>query len=315
MTGERGWAAAREGLEALEQHRDRAGSCSALCQPGLPHPCWLLGTSGHEPLFGGCAHWRRGCSDPFSTQIETLKPPQGAGSQQCAECNPRALKPLSPLPSTCPPKLFPTLGHFCGVQWKEGGNTDTGMGHQDFKTERGRHCCDEGLCWHVPSVSQPRALQGGTAVPTPILQAQTWNSTPGMLLGCSRAVAAALFLSTGSSLSCRQAVQGSHGYPCWISRRFQRFGRADPSCLPLNPSFMAKRCPHPPSLGGCSSSAGPALPASCALLCGVSRKAFKVEKRLISTSLPLGVGALIAHERKIKRNYSSGDTRQRDPGK
>lgn len=65
-------------------------------------------------------------------------------------------------------------------------------------------------------------------------------------------------------------------------------------------------------LGGAP--AGPAVPASSPLLCGGFIKAFKVEKRLISTSLPLGVGALIAREQKIKGNYSSGDTRQRDPG-
>lgn len=40
-----------------------------------------------------------------------------------------------------------------------------------------------------------------------------------------------------------------------------------------------------------------------------------MEKRLISTLLPLGVGALIAYEQKIKWNYLSSDTRQRDSRK
>lgn len=34
-----------------------------------------------------------------------------------------------------------------------------------------------------------------------------------------------------------------------------------------------------------------------------------VEKHLISTLLPLGVGALIVHEQEIKWNYLSIDTR------
>lgn len=134
----------------------------------------------------------------------------------------------------------------------------------------------------VPSVSQPRALQGGTAVPTAILQGKTQNSTPGMLLGCSEAVAAVLFLSagphSGSSPSCRQDSQGFHGYPCWISQGFQHFGHADPSCLPLNPSFMAERGPlavhtlralvaAAPEWG----SRGPALPASSTLVWGFNK--------------------------------------------
>lgn len=150
---------------------------------------------------------------------------------------------------------------------------------------------------------------------TLILQGQTRNPTLECCWDAARPWQQLLFLSAGphggSSL---RNIQGFHGYPRWISQGFQR---SDPSCLPLNPSFMAKRgalSVHPLS-SGCSSSAGPALPASSTLLCGVLIKAFKVEKRLISTSLPLGVGALIAHEQKIKRNYSSGDTRQRDPGK
>lgn len=57
------------------------------------------------------------------------------------------------------------------------------------------------------------------------------------------------------------------------------------------------------------------LPISSTLVYGFLIKAFKVEKRLISTLLPLGVGALIAHEQKIKWNYLSSDTRQRDSGK
>lgn len=117
------------------------------------------------------------------------------------------------------------------------------------------------------------------------------------------------------SLSCRQDIQALHGYPRWIS---QLLGHADPSCPSLNPSLMAKLghgCPHPGSLGGAAGLTGTSLACQLHSPTWVLRKAFKVEKRLISTSLPLGVGALIAHEQKMKRNYSSGDTRQRDPGK
>lgn len=144
---------------------------------------------------------------------------------------------------------------------------------------------------------------------------------PGMLLTSSVAVAAVLLLCAGSrggsSHSCRLVHAGS-----------QHFGCADLSCLPLNInlSFMAKRGPLDVhilcTLVGCSivvlhsgAHAEISLPIGQTLVYGFLIKAFKVEKHLISTLLPLGVGALIAHEQKIKWNYLSSDTRQRDSGR
>lgn len=81
-------------------------------------------------------------------------------------------------------------------------------------------------------------------------------------------------------------------------------------------------CPRPPYGGGCGvmvlhsgAHAETSLPRSQTRVCGFLIKAFKVEKRLISTLLPPGVGALIAYEQKIKWNYLSSDTRQRDSRK
>lgn len=199
---------------------------------------------------------------------------------------PQSLKPSCLCPPRAHPGCFLHWDVFCGVQWKVGGNTDVGMGHQDFKTECGRHCCDEGLCWHCCAHRPQRVTAPSPAgrhrCPHSHTSGKTQNSTPGMLLGCSEAVAAVLFLSagphSGSSPSCRQDSQGFHGYPCWISQGFQHFGHADPSCLPLNPSFMAERGPlavhtlralvaAAPERG----SRGPALPASSTLVWGFNK--------------------------------------------
>lgn len=90
---------------------------------------------------------------------------------------------------------------------------------------------------------------------------------------------------------------------------------ADQSCLPLklNPCFMAERgdhfgCPHPLGFGRLQGCGAPRQgwcrdKLAQALLDEDLVKAFKGEKRLISTLLPLGVGALMADEQKMKWNY------------
>lgn len=203
-----------------------------------------------------------------------------------------------------------------------------GMGHQDFKTVCGRHCCDEGLCWHrgewlrspSPACHSPEPCGEAPLSPRPPFRGKPeiphleccWDAARPWQQFCFSALVPTVGPHSAADRISRVSMD--------IHAGFHRAG--SPSAVLIPPASLESilygkawptRCPHPPSFGGCSSTVGPALPASSTLECGVSIKAFKEEKRLISTSLPLGVGALIAHERKIKRNYSSGDTSREIP--
>lgn len=125
-----------------------------------------------------------------------------------------------------------------------------GMGHQDFKTVCGRHCCDEGLCWHrgerhqrvtAPSPAGRHRCPHGHP-PGVNLKFHTWNAA-GMQRGRGSS-----FVSQRWSPRwvLTQLQTGYPGFP-WISTLdFTGLAALRPcrSLLPpFNPSFMAKRGP------------------------------------------------------------------------
>lgn len=96
----------------------------------------------------------------------------------------------------------------------------------------------------VPSVSQPQPCGEPLLVPRPSFREKPeipplgccWDAARPWRQFCSSAL-----IPTVCPHCCRRDTQAFQGYPCRISQGFQRFGHADPSCLPSNPPFMAKR--------------------------------------------------------------------------
>lgn len=119
-----------------------------------------------------------------------------------------------------------------------------GMGHQDFKTECGRHCCDEGLCWHrspSPACPSPEPCREAPLSPGPPFREKPAIPHLGCCWDAARPWQQFCFWRPRWILTELQTgYPGLHRYPCWIS---QRLGHADPSCPSLNPSLMAKRGP------------------------------------------------------------------------